>query len=94
MDAALERFGRIDAYHLNAGIAGEPVLFPDVTADDFDRVLDVNVRGVFLGLRAAFRQFARQDERWRDRHHGVDLLVRRRRRSRARTTSASTPSSA
>ena len=61
MDAAVERFGRIDAYHLNAGISGDPVRFPDVTAEDFDRVLDVNVRGVFLGLRAAFRQFARQD---------------------------------
>lgn len=61
MDAAVERFGRIDAYHLNAGISGDPVRFPDVTAEDFDRVLEVNVRGVFLGLRAAFRQFARQD---------------------------------
>jgi NAD(P)-dependent dehydrogenase (short-subunit alcohol dehydrogenase family) len=60
MRAAVERFGRIDAYHLNAGISGEPVLFPEVTAEDFDRVLGVNVRGVFLGLRAAFRQFARQ----------------------------------
>ena len=27
---------------------------------DFDRVLAVNVRGMFLGLRAAFRQFAAQ----------------------------------
>jgi NAD(P)-dependent dehydrogenase (short-subunit alcohol dehydrogenase family) len=60
MAAAVERFGRIDAYHLNAGIAGDTVPFPEVTAGDFDRVLDVNVRGVFLGLRAAFRQFARQ----------------------------------
>jgi NAD(P)-dependent dehydrogenase (short-subunit alcohol dehydrogenase family) len=29
-------------------------------AHDFDRVLAVNVRGMFLGLRAAFRQFAAQ----------------------------------
>ena len=61
MAAAVERFGRIDGYHLNAGISGEPVRFPEVTAEDFDRVFGVNVRGVFLGLRAAFRQFARQD---------------------------------
>jgi NAD(P)-dependent dehydrogenase (short-subunit alcohol dehydrogenase family) len=58
--AAVERFGRVDLYHLNAGIAGERELFPDVAADDFDRVLAVNVRGVFLGLREAFRQYARQ----------------------------------
>ena len=59
--AALERFGRVDLYHLNAGIAGEPVEFPDSTVEDFDRVFAVNVRGVFLGLRAALRQFARQE---------------------------------
>lgn len=59
--AAVDRFGHIDVYHLNAGIAGEPVELPDVTAEDFDRVLAVNVRGIFLGLRAAFRQYATQD---------------------------------
>ena len=58
MGAAVERFGRIDLYHLNAGIAGEQTSFPDATAADFDRVMSVNVRGVFLGLREAFRQFA------------------------------------
>jgi NAD(P)-dependent dehydrogenase (short-subunit alcohol dehydrogenase family) len=60
MSAAVERFGRVDLYHLNAGIAGELVLFPDASADEFDRVQAVNVRGVFLGLRDAFRQYARQ----------------------------------
>jgi NAD(P)-dependent dehydrogenase (short-subunit alcohol dehydrogenase family) len=58
--AAVERFGRIDLYHLNAGVAGTLAPIPEVSAEDFDRVLAVNVRGVFLGLRAAFRQFARQ----------------------------------
>ena len=62
MTAALERFGRIDLYHLNAGIAGNLALFPDATAEEFDRVLAVNVRGVFLGLREAFRQYARQGD--------------------------------
>jgi NAD(P)-dependent dehydrogenase (short-subunit alcohol dehydrogenase family) len=61
MDTAVERFGRIDLYHLNAGIAGNLAFLPDATADEFDRVLAVNVRGVFLGLREAFRQYARQD---------------------------------
>jgi NAD(P)-dependent dehydrogenase (short-subunit alcohol dehydrogenase family) len=58
---AVEAFGRIDLYHLNAGIAGAPVELPDVTAEDFDRVMGVNVRGVFLGLREAFRQYAAQN---------------------------------
>jgi len=60
MRSALERFGRIDLYHLNAGIAGAPAFLPDTTVEEFDRVLAVNVRGAFLGLRAAFRQYATQ----------------------------------
>ena len=60
MDAAVERFGRIDLYHLNAGIAGTPVPIPEIEAHEFDDVMAVNVRGVFLGLRDAFRQFERQ----------------------------------
>ncbi|HTT91672.1 MAG TPA: SDR family NAD(P)-dependent oxidoreductase [Acidimicrobiales bacterium] len=63
MQAALQRFGRVDRYHLNAGIFGSFAPLPDITTEDFDRVIDVNVRGQFLGLRAAFRQFRRQDGR-------------------------------
>ena len=63
MQAALQRFGRVDRYHLNAGIFGSFAPLPDITTEEFDRVIDVNVRGQFLGLRAAFRQFRRQDGR-------------------------------
>ena len=49
---ALERFGRLDTVVLNAGIAH---VGPLDAADDglFGRLLDVNVRGVASGLRAA-----------------------------------------
>lgn len=60
VDAAIARFGRIDLHHLNAGIFGTFAALPDIPVDDFDRVMNVNVRGQFLGLRAAFRQFAAQ----------------------------------
>jgi NAD(P)-dependent dehydrogenase (short-subunit alcohol dehydrogenase family) len=60
VDRAVARFGRIDLHHLNAGIPGSPAPFEELTLDDFDRVIDVNLRGVFLGLRAAFRQYGRQ----------------------------------
>jgi NAD(P)-dependent dehydrogenase (short-subunit alcohol dehydrogenase family) len=56
----VDRFGRVDLHHLNAGIPGSPAPFEELTLEDFDRVLDVNLRGVFLGLREAFRQFRRQ----------------------------------
>ncbi|MGH3301421.1 MAG: SDR family NAD(P)-dependent oxidoreductase, partial [Streptosporangiaceae bacterium] len=60
LDVAVSHFGRVDLHHLNAGIAGSLTALPDLTADEFDRVMAVNVRGVFLGIRAAFRQFAAQ----------------------------------
>jgi NAD(P)-dependent dehydrogenase (short-subunit alcohol dehydrogenase family) len=61
MAAAVERFGRVDLYHLNAGIGGTLAPFEQIEADEFDAVMNVNVRGAFLGLREAFRQFARQE---------------------------------
>lgn len=58
--AAVRRFGRVDLHHLNAGIFGAFEPLPDSSVAVFDRVMGVNVRGVFLGLRAAFRQFRAQ----------------------------------
>jgi NAD(P)-dependent dehydrogenase (short-subunit alcohol dehydrogenase family) len=60
MRETVERFGCVDLYHLNAGIPGAPAFLPEASAEEFDRVLAVNVRGSFLGLRAAFRQYAEQ----------------------------------
>jgi NAD(P)-dependent dehydrogenase (short-subunit alcohol dehydrogenase family) len=60
VQAAVDRFGRIDLHHLNAGVFGTFDSLPDVSIDDFDRVLGVNLRGPFLGLRAAFRRYAEQ----------------------------------
>ncbi|MEV0385705.1 glucose 1-dehydrogenase [Nonomuraea sp. NPDC050643] len=58
--AAVARFGRVDLHHLNAGIVGTFDRLPDVTVEDFDRVVAVNLRGVFLGVRGAFRRYAEQ----------------------------------
>jgi NAD(P)-dependent dehydrogenase (short-subunit alcohol dehydrogenase family) len=60
MAQAVGRFGRIDMHHLNAGIFGSFVPLPDLSTQEFERVMAVNVRGTFLGLRAAFRQFSAQ----------------------------------
>ncbi|HET6257352.1 SDR family NAD(P)-dependent oxidoreductase [Pseudonocardia sp.] len=57
MDAAVERFGRVDLHHLNAGIPGSAAALPDLGAEEFDRLIAMNLRGTFLGLRAAFRQY-------------------------------------
>lgn len=60
LDEALSAFGRVDLHHLNAGIFGSFTTLPDLDCNEFDRVMAVNVRGQFLGLRAAFRQYRQQ----------------------------------
>lgn len=49
--AALAKFGRIDCFFNNAGIEGR--IAPTAAYDeaDFDQVIGVNLKGVFLGLR-------------------------------------------
>jgi NAD(P)-dependent dehydrogenase (short-subunit alcohol dehydrogenase family) len=51
---AVERHGGLDIAILNAGIEGVVSPIPDYPLNVFDAVMAVNVRGVFLGLQAAF----------------------------------------
>ena len=53
IDAAVNRWGGIDAYLANAGIEGTLATIPDYPIDIFDRVIAVNVRGVWLGIKYA-----------------------------------------
>lgn len=47
----VERFGRIDVFFNNAGIEGRVAPIAEQQMEDFDRVMAVNVRGVFMGLK-------------------------------------------
>lgn len=49
--AAMDRFGRIDAFFNNAGIEGDVAPITRYSLESFRRVLDVNVVGVFLGMK-------------------------------------------
>lgn len=51
VENTLEAFGRIDAFFNNAGIEGKVAPLVEQSMDDFDRVIAVNVRGAFLGLK-------------------------------------------
>ncbi|UWQ32604.1 SDR family oxidoreductase [Leisingera sp. M527] len=51
-EAALEAFGQLDILVNNAGVTHLPAPLEDVTEDDFDRVLGVNVKSVYLTARA------------------------------------------
>lgn len=49
--ASIDRFGKIDVFYNNAGIEGDVRKITDYSLESFRRVLDVNVVGVFLGLK-------------------------------------------
>jgi 3alpha(or 20beta)-hydroxysteroid dehydrogenase len=51
VDEALAAFGAIDVLVNNAGIEGPVSALVDYPEDDFDRVVAVNLRGTFLGLK-------------------------------------------
>jgi len=51
MSRAVERFGRIDAAVNNAGIEGRFGPVQDSTVEDFERIIGVNLKGVWLGLK-------------------------------------------
>lgn len=49
--ATVEAFGTVDVFFNNAGIAGKLAPIVELDAEIFDRVLAINVRGAFLGLK-------------------------------------------
>jgi 3-oxoacyl-[acyl-carrier protein] reductase len=59
IEATRERFGRIDVVVNNAGITRDQLLVR-MKDDDWDQVLDTNLRGVFLMTRAAGKVMMRQ----------------------------------
>ena len=58
--AALDAYGSIDCFYNNAGIEGSVAPTAEYDEDMFDRVMAVNVKGVFLGLRHVLPVMIRQ----------------------------------
>ncbi|RMG98086.1 MAG: SDR family oxidoreductase [Chloroflexi bacterium] len=56
----VSHFGRLDCAFNNAGIEGEIVRTADVTEADFDRIMAVNLKGVWLCLKYELRQMLQQ----------------------------------
>ncbi|HEU5298286.1 MAG TPA: SDR family oxidoreductase [bacterium] len=60
VDETVKTFGRLDILFNNAGIGGDLAPTGDYKEESFDRVLAVNLKGVWLGMRAVIPQMLRQ----------------------------------
>lgn len=71
-DAAQKAFGPVDTVIANAGmnVAGSAL---DLSIDDFDRLMAVNVRGVFLSAREGARRMIANGSR--EKQHGRIVIV-------------------
>ena len=57
-EVATERYGGVDIFLANAGIEGAVAPIVESREEDFDRVMAVNVKGVWLGLKSAIPALA------------------------------------
>lgn len=57
---ASERYGGVDVFLANAGIEGDVKPLTEQSEERFDQVLNVNVKGVFLGLKHGIPEIAKR----------------------------------
>jgi NAD(P)-dependent dehydrogenase (short-subunit alcohol dehydrogenase family) len=55
-----EKFGRVDVAFNNAGIEGAWMPIAEQSEEDWDRVIDINLKGVWLCLKYEIRQMLKQ----------------------------------
>lgn len=60
--ATVEKFGSLDILANNAGIESTPSLLKDIPEAQWDRVLAVNLKGVFLCCQAVIPQMMKQNK--------------------------------
>jgi NADP-dependent 3-hydroxy acid dehydrogenase YdfG len=60
--AAIEKFGTIDVFHNNAGVEGDVKPITQYPLEAFRRVIDVNIVGVFLGLKHVLPVMLKQNK--------------------------------
>ncbi len=59
VEATVEAFGSINVMLNNAGI-NKPLMFLDVTEENWDAIMDVNAKGTLIGMQEAAKQMIRQ----------------------------------
>jgi NAD(P)-dependent dehydrogenase (short-subunit alcohol dehydrogenase family) len=58
-----QRFGRLDLLFNNAGVSAPPIPLEELSLEQWQQVIDVNLTGMFLCLQQAFRQMKQQQPR-------------------------------
>src|ERR1700736_6083994 len=58
--AAVKAYGRLDCAFNNAGIGGAQRKTADYNEEEWDRIMSINLKGVWLCMRAEIRQFLAQ----------------------------------
>lgn len=54
VNETIQRFGQIDIFLNNAGVEGKVIPLDEYPLDEFNKVIDVNVKGAYYGLRHVF----------------------------------------
>ncbi|MEE4198288.1 MAG: SDR family NAD(P)-dependent oxidoreductase [Bacteroidales bacterium] len=54
VEKTIQEFGKIDVFLNNAGIEGKVLPLDEYPLDEFNRVVDINVKGAYYGLRHVF----------------------------------------
>lgn len=62
VDATVESFGSINVMLNNAGI-NKPLMFLDVTEENWHNIMDVNALGVLIGMQEAAKQMIKQGKK-------------------------------
>ncbi len=60
--AILQETGHIDVLVNNAGVLGPKRKTEDYPEEEFDRIIDINVKGVYYFMKAALRHFAERNQ--------------------------------
>ena len=58
--ATLDSYGQIDAFFNNAGVLQKFSLLTDIELAEYERVMNVNVKGIFLGLKHVLKVMEKQ----------------------------------
>ena len=60
VDFTVKKFGHLDYAYNNAGIQSPVTKTEDLSLDEYDKVLDINLKGIFLSMKYELKQMSKQ----------------------------------